>query len=1137
MIFFVMYKTFKEYNKFNLNQWAYEIDNFWKKNNIFEKSITTRYGRNVYVFYEGPPSANGYPGIHHVMVRTIKDVFCRYHTLKGEKVDRKSGWDAHGLPIELSVEKELNLTKEDIGQKISVEEYNKTCLIYVMRYTRIWKKFTDKIGYWIDHKTPYMTYHSKYIESLWWILKQFYKKKLLYKGYTVQPYSPAAGTGLSTHELNLPGTYKEITDTTIVVQFQAIKESLPTFLKVLTRNVYFLAWTTTPWTLPSNTALTICPDIEYLVIDTFNSYSFERMYVILAKVLISKILYDKYFPVSDNVSLEVFQKGDNKIPYKIINTFSGKRIVGSRYVQLLPWVIPYERKKNAFKVISGDFVTTETGTGLVHIAPTFGVDDAEVAKKNEIPPMLVWDSVKKQAIPLVDVQGRFIQRLPKPFAGKYVRKEYYNPEKSTEFSVDVELSALLQREGKVFKIEKYQHYYPHCWRTDKPILYYPLDTWCIKTTAAKYDMISLNQNIHWVPTSTGTSRFNHWLENLNDWNLSRTRYWGVPLPIWRTHKEERIIGSFEELRVEIEKSIKAGFMKENPLKDFVPGDMSNENYQKVDVHKPFVDDIILVSTRGTPMRRESDLIDVWFDSGAMPFAQWHYPFENTEKIDKGKFYPANFIAEGVDQTRGWFYTLHAISSMLFKSGAYKNVVAIGLVLDKNGHKMSKSKGNTVNPFEVLDLYGPDATRWYMLSKVQPWENLKFEISGIDEVRRKFFGTIYNTYAFFAMYANIDGFCYKENFLPIEERPEMDRWILSELHQLINKVEIYYDTYNTTRATRIIYQFVIDDLSNWYIRICRRRFWKEKYSKDKVSAYQTLYDCLLTISIMSSPIAPFFSEKLYMNLVYTTKKDFFESVHLAYFPKYDEKIIDKRLKKCMHLAQRVTSIVLSFRKKKNIKVRQPLRKLIIFVSSFEKDIFSLSDIIKQEVNVKEIQFLNHKASSKFLIREIKPNFNMLGPRFGKRTRIISDILKKFTQQQIDHMEKYGHSIIEIEGIKEKITIKEVNIGIKTSKNWLIASDKEITVVLDLEIDNVLRSEGIARELINRIQNLRKKKELGITDKIILSIAASPELEKVIKLHREYICEETLSVSLSLDYNLGDMVYFEGETIRIFVQKLA
>ena len=1136
-----MSKKFKEYAYLHLNECATVISEYWKKNDIFKKSIISRKGKKHYVFYEGPPSANGLPGIHHVMTRTIKDVFCRYHTLKGEQVYRKAGWDTHGLPVELGIEKKLDITKEDIGDKISIDEYNKACRSSVMRYTNTWKELTDKIGYWVDQENPYITYDSKYIETIWWLLKQFYLKDLLYKGYTVQPYSPAAGTGLSTHELNMPGVYKEITDTSITVQFKAYKESLPEFLKNLTGEVYFLAWTTTPWTLPSNTALTVGDSIEYTVVQTFNPYTFNPVYVILAKSLVQKIFSEVFFPVLSKILLEDFKKEDKKIPYCILQSFYGSDILGSRYEQLLPWSLPYENIENAFQVISGSFVTTEEGTGIVHTAPTFGIDDASVAKRHNIPPMLLWDPKKKQAIPLVDTQGRFIKEVPNPFSGRYVRNEYYR-DKTSERSVDVELAILLKNTGKAFKVEKYKHSYPHCWRTDKPILYYPLNSWFIKVTESKTDILNLNNSIHWIPEPIGKNRFRQWIENLNDWNLSRSRYWGIPLPIWRTEdeKEEIIIGSLTELIIEIEKSVHAGLMKKNPFDSFVPGDMSQENYKTIDLHKPIIDEILLVSPTGKTMKRESDLIDVWFDSGAMPFAQWHYPFENKEKIDQGKFYPADFIAEGVDQTRGWFYTLHIISSMIFQSVAYKNVLSNGLVLDKMGQKMSKSKENTINPFEILELYGPDATRWYMISNTQPWENLKFDITGIEEVRRKFFGTLYNTYSFFALYANIDNFSYKEPYLDVSQRSELDRWILSELHQLIKKVRDYYDSYDSARATRTISDFVVNNLSNWYVRLCRRRFWKGNYTHNKISAYQTLYDVLFNISLLISPVAPFFSDRLYMDLIFVSKKESFESVHLSYFPEFNEKLIDESLEGRMHIAQRLSSMVFSLRKKENIKVRQPLKQLIVLTSSLEeeKSIHAMSDLIKQEVNVKEIHFLTPETVGELLIREIRPNFKKLGPKFGKHMPFVLEILSHFSQNQIRQFEKKGFFTFEIQNNQKVISLQEVDIFTREIKGWSIDIHEGLTVALDINIDENLRYEGIARELVNRVQNLRKSNGLKVTDKIKLSISAPLEVEKAINLNKEYICEDTLSESLYLNnyINEGEEINFGGDTIKISIQKL-
>ena len=926
---------FNEYKNLDLINVAENIAAFWHNNDTFHKSVEIREGHPEFVFYEGPPSANGLPGIHHVMARTIKDIFCRFQTQNGKQVFRKAGWDTHGLPVELGVEKELGITKEDIGKKISVEEYNQACRNAVMRYTDIWNDLTKKIGYWVDLENPYITYEPKYMESVWWLLKQLYNKNLLYKGYTIQPYSPKAGTGLSSHELNQPGTYRDVSDTTIVAQFK-VKNLSPALQSKISNaeNLSILAWTTTPWTLPSNTALTVGADIDYVLVKTFNQYTFEPINIILAKALVNKQFGNKYFETSDEAEFSSFQNNHNndskkKIPYEILAEFKGSDMVETTYEQLVPWFLPAENPEKAFRVIAGDFVTTEDGTGIVHTAPTFGADDARVAKEAGVPPMLVKDE-NDNLVPLVDLQGKFIkgENVPELFAGKYIKNEYYDNGTAPEKSWDVELAILLKTENKAFKVEKYSHSYPHCWRTDKPVLYYPLDSWFVKMTEVKNRLVELNKGINWKPKATGEGRFANWLENVNDWNLSRSRYWGIPLPIWRTEdlKEEKIIGSVEELINEIEKSVAAGLMAENPFKGFEIGNMSNENYTKIDLHKNIVDEIILVSDSGKPMKRESDLIDVWFDSGAMPYAQLHYPFENKELIDQNKAYPADFIAEGVDQTRGWFYTLHAIATAVFDSVAYKNVVSNGLVLDKNGQKMSKRLGNAVDPFETLAKYGPDATRWYMISNANPWENLKFDIEGIDEVRRKFFGTLYNTYSFFALYANVDGFKYEE--AEVQNKPEIDRWILSELNILIKEVKAFYEDYEPTKVARAINTFVNDNLSNWYVRLCRRRFWKGDYTEDKISAYQTLYTCLDTVAKLSAPIAPFFMDRLYQDLNAVTGKDKAESVHLSDFPVADESKIDADLVEKTHLAQSITSMVFSLRKKENIKVRQPLQKVMI-----------------------------------------------------------------------------------------------------------------------------------------------------------------------------------------------------------------
>lgn len=1124
-----MSNKFQEYKELNLNKFADEILEFWKKNNIFQESIKSREGNPQFVFFEGPPSANGMPGIHHVMARTIKDIFCRYQTLKGKQVNRKAGWDTHGLPVELGVEKELGITKEDIGKKITVEEYNKACKEAVMRYTGAWNELTQKIGYWVDLNHPYITYDPKYMESVWWLLKQIYDKNLLYKGYTIQPYSPKAGTGLSSHELSLPGAYKDITDTTIVAQFKAIKEST-TLFNDIQGDVYFLAWTTTPWTLPSNTALTVGGSIDYVLVKTFNQYTFEPINVILAKELVGSQFSGKFVPAESDADFQEYTSENKKIPYRILAEYKGKDLVGIKYEQLLSWTLPYEDADRAFVVIDGDHVTTEDGTGIVHTAPTFGADDAKVAKEHGVPGMLVLDE-NQNPVPLVDLQGKFISSLPEPFAGKYVRIEYYNDNETPERSTDVEIAILLKTENKAFKVEKYNHNYPHCWRTDKPILYYPLDSWFIKITEVRDRMTELNQSINWKPKSTGEGRFGNWLENANDWNLSRSRYWGTPLPIWRTEdaKEEIIIGSIQELIDEMEKSVKAGFMSKNIFEDFIVGDFSEENYSKIDLHKNIVDQIVLVSESGKPMKRESDLIDVWFDSGAMPYAQWHYPFENKELIDERKYYPADFIAEGVDQTRGWFYTLHAIGTMIFDSVTYKNVVSNGLVLDKKGNKMSKSKGNAVEPFETLAMYGPDATRWYMISNAQPWDNLKFDLEGIDEVRRKIFGTLYNTYSFFALYANVDGFSYKENDIPFKERNELDQWILSELNLLIDEVDSFYTDYEPTKALRAINTFVIDNLSNWYVRLSRRRFWKGEYSNDKISAYQTLYKCLDTIAKLMSPAAPFYSDRLYQDLNAVTGKEPYASVHLAYFPVKQENEIDYLLLERTHLAQKVTTMVFSLRKKENIKVRQPLQKIMIPVLSKNdrENLESIIPIIKQEVNVKEVQLLNPEEASDIIVKAVKPNFKTLGPKLGKDLKAVSQELQQLSSSQIEELEKNG--TITLSGYE--LNLDDVEIRTQDITGWLVANDGKLTVALDITITPELKSEGIARELVNKIQNLRKENGLEVTDKISLEIQANEEIEKSVNENMEYICSETLTQKLTFVSNTTDGTELDINEIKI------
>lgn len=1117
---------------------ASEVLDFWKKNNIFEQSVTSREGATPYVFFEGPPSANGLPGIHHVMARAIKDIFCRYKTQKGYQVKRKAGWDTHGLPVELGTEKELGITKEDIGKTISVTEYNEACKRTVMRYTDVWNDLTEKMGYWVDMEDPYVTYKSKYMETVWWLLKQIYNKDLLYKGYTIQPYSPKAGTGLSSHEVNQPGSYRDVTDTTIVAQFKAKDETLPSFLRGF-GTIHFLAWTTTPWTLPSNTALTVGPKIDYVLVKTFNQYTFEAVNVVLAKNLVGKQFGGKYFVAESDADFANYKSEDKKIPYQILAEAKGADLVGIRYEQLLPLALPYQNPENAFRVISGDFVTTEDGTGIVHTAPTFGADDAKVAKEAtpEVPPMLVLDE-NGNPVPLVDLQGRFIQGLG-DYSGKYVKNEYYNDGEAPERSADVEIAIQLKEENKAFKVEKYVHSYPHCWRTDKPILYYPLDSWFIKVTEIKDRMFDLNETINWKPKATGEGRFGNWLKNANDWNLSRSRYWGIPLPIWRSEDgtEEMLVGSVEELYNEIEKSIAAGFLTENPYKGFKICDMSEANYDLVDLHKNVVDGIVLVSPTGKPMKRETDLIDVWFDSGAMPYAQWHYPFENKELIDENKAFPADFIAEGVDQTRGWFYTLHAIGTLVFDKIAYKNVVSNGLVLDKNGQKMSKRLGNAVDPFTTLAEFGPDATRWYMISNANPWDNLKFDIEGVAEVRRKFFGTLYNTYSFFALYANIDGFKYNEAEVPLNERPEIDRWILSELHTLIQLVDEAYADYEPTKAARAISDFVQENLSNWYVRLCRRRFWKGDYAQDKIAAYQTLYTCLVTVAKLSAPIAPFFMDKLYRDLTQATGSESFESVHLAEFPKMVENFVDKSLESKMMKAQTVSSLVLSLRKKEMIKVRQPLQRVMIPVldDNQRAEIEAVSDLIKAEVNVKEVELLDD--ASGVLVKQIKPNFKTLGPRFGKDMGLISKEIQNFGQEQIAKLERDGELVMEIAGKSITLSQDDVEISSQDIPGWLVANSNGITVALDITISDELRKEGIARELINRIQNIRKDSGFEVTDKITVKMEKNPQVEEAVLANDSYIKSETLTESLIFVENLenGTEIEFDDIKTSILISK--
>jgi len=1133
-----MSAKFPEYKGLDLPNVANDILQYWQENNIFEKSVSTREGATPYVFYEGPPSANGLPGVHHVLARAIKDIFPRYKTMKGYQVKRKAGWDTHGLPIELGVEKELGITKEDIGKTISVEDYNAACRKAVMRYTDVWNDLTEKMGYWVDMDDPYITYEPKYMESVWWLLKQIYNKSLLYKGYTIQPYSPKAGTGLSSHELNQPGTYQDVTDTTVVAQFKAVESTLPEFLKRFD-HLHFLAWTTTPWTLPSNTALTVGSKIDYVVVATYNQYTFEPVHVILAKNLVGKQFSGKYYQTEDVSELSSFSKENKKIPFLVATECKGADLLEIRYEQLLKYALPNDNPQDAFRVISGDFVTTEDGTGIVHTAPTFGADDALVAKQAmpEVPPMLVKDE-NDNLVPLVDLQGRFRPEMGE-YAGKYVKNEYYNDGEVPERSVDVELAIKLKTENKAFKVEKYKHSYPNCWRTDKPILYYPLDSWFIKVTDVKDRMFELNETINWKPKSTGTGRFGNWLANANDWNLSRSRYWGIPLPIWRTEdgKEEICIGSVEELKTEMKRAVNAGVLAEDIFADFEVGNNSEENYAKIDLHKNIVDNVVLVSPTGQKMFRESDLIDVWFDSGSMPYAQWHYPFENQDLIDKGTTFPADFIAEGVDQTRGWFYTLHAIGTMVFDSVAYKNVVSNGLVLDKNGQKMSKRLGNAVDPFETLGNYGADATRWYMISNANPWDNLKFDLEGIEEVKRKFFGTLYNTYSFFQLYTNLDNFTYSEADIPLAERPEIDRWILSELHTLIQKTDVFYAEYEPTKAARAISNFTQDYVSNWFVRLSRRRFWKGDYQQDKISAYQTLYTCMETIAKLGAPIAPFFMDRLYLDLNSVTKKEAFESVHLADFPFFDATFVDKSLERKMEVAQTISSLVLSLRAKEKIKVRQPLQKIMIPVNSVQQkeEILAVSGLIKHEVNVKEIELL--EDASDILVKQIKPNFKTLGPRFGKDMKAIASAVINFTSEDINKMEQNGSLDVEVNGKNIILERTDIEITSQDIEGWLVANEGALTVALDVTLTDDLKKEGIARELINRIQNLRKDSGFEVTDRIDVTLQKSANIENAVNHNIEYIKAETLTEELEIidQVDNGIEIAFDDVNTKLFIQK--
>ena len=1130
---------FKEYKNLDLPQVAEDVLKFWKSGRIFEKSISEREGGRPFVFYEGPPSANGMPGIHHVISRTIKDIFPRYKTMKGFQVKRKAGWDTHGLPIELGVEKELGITKEDIGGKISIEEYNEACKKAVMRYTDTWNEMTEKIGYWVDMDDPYITFKPKYMETVWWLLKRIYDRGLIYKGYTIQPYSPKAGTGLSSHELNQPGTYQDVTDTTVTAQFEIVRETLPESLGQEEGKLYLLAWTTTPWTLPSNTALAVGPGIDYVLVETYNQYTYEPVKVILARAIVPVQFSNRFIEIPPEVEWPGFSEGDKKIPFRILKGFKGVELLGIRYHQLLDYALPYSHPENAFRVIGGDFVTTEDGTGIVHTAPTFGADDMQVAREADppVPPMLVLDDMGNP-VPLVDLQGRFRPEM-KELAGKYVKNEYYEDGAAPERSVDVEIAIRLKEENKAFRVEKYTHSYPNCWRTDKPVLYYPLDSWFIRVTEIRDRMYELNQEINWKPRATGEGRFGNWLSSANDWNLSRSRFWGVPLPIWRTEdgQEEMIIGSVAQLKGEIGKAMEAGYMEHDPFAEFVPGDMSEANYDRIDLHKNIVDGVVLVSPSGQPMKRESDLIDVWFDSGSMPYAQWHYPFENADYIDSGRYFPADFIAEGVDQTRGWFYTLHAIATMAFDSVAYRNVVSNGLVLDKDGKKMSKRLGNAVDPFETVETHGPDATRWYMIANANPWDNLKFDMDGIVEVKRKFFGTLYNTYSFFALYANIDGFDYREPEVPLEDRPEIDRWILSELNSLILNVDRAYEEYEPTRAARMISDFVQENLSNWYVRLCRRRFWKGEYEQDKISAYQTLFTCLKTVSQLGAPVAPFFMEQLYRDLMGGVVLEGHESVHLSFFPEADHTLIDRELENKMGKAQTITSLVLSIRQKEKIKVRQPLQKIMIPVRDVHerREIEAVEALIKSEVNVKEVELLDD--ASDILVKRIKPNFKTLGPRFGRDMKAIAAAVAALGQEDIQKIEQEGELLLGLENKSIKLQLEDVEISSQDIEGWLVASSGPVTVALDISIDENLRREGIARELVNRIQNLRKESGFEVTDKIDIKFLKNDTVENAVLSNLQYIKSETLTADLQFEEELedGTAIAFDEVSTKLLIQK--
>ena len=1136
-----MNKKFTEYSNFNLSDVNKEMLDRWNKLDVFQKSLDERQGADTFVFYEGPPSANGMPGIHHVMARTIKDIFCRYKTMKGFLVNRKAGWDTHGLPVELAVEKSLGITKEDIGKKISVIDYNKKCREEVMKYTQEWEDLTVKMGYWVDMDDPYITYDNRYIETLWYLLKDLYSKGYLYKGYSIQPYSPAAGSGLSTHELNQPGAYRDVKDTTCIAQFK-IKDPKPEMSGFGT--AYFLAWTTTPWTLPSNTALAVGPDIDYVAVRSYNPYTNEKMTVVAANGLMGSL----FNPKAADLSLGDYKEGDKLIPYEIVGEWKGAELAGINYEQLIPWVNPGE---GAFRVITGDFVTTEDGTGIVHIAPTFGADDNKVAKATGVPPLMFLDKDGNHR-PMVDLTGKYFKMedldpeyvqkyvnvdLYKEYAGRYVKNEYDSSLAPDASTLDIDLAVMLKQQGKAFRIERQVHNYPHCWRTDKPVLYYPLDSWFIRTTACKDQLVELNKNINWKPESTGSGRFGKWLENLQDWNLSRSRFWGTPLPIWRTEdgKEELCIGSVKELYEEMEKSVKAGIMKELPWKGFEIGDLDKSNYEKIDLHRPYVDDIILVSPSGKPMKRETDLIDVWFDSGAMPFAQVFYPNISAEEFVK--IYPADFIAEGVDQTRGWFFTLHAISTMVKGSIAFKNVISNGLVLDKNGNKMSKSKGNVVDPFTTIEKYGSDPLRWYMITNASPWDNLKFDIEGIDEVRRKFFGTLYNTYSFFALYANVDGFDNSQPQIPVAERPEIDRWVMSLLNTLVKEVDEYYETYEPTKAGRAISDFVNDNLSNWYVRLNRKRFWGGEMTTDKLSAYQTLYTCLETVARLIAPISPFYSDKLYIDLISVCEQKTVESVHLADFPKYDASVVDKDLEERMQIAQSISSMVLALRRKVNIKVRQPLMQIMVPVlDSQQKDaVEAVRDLILNEVNVKELKYVDNAAG--ILVKKVKPDFKKLGPRYGKIMKQLAAVIQAMKQDDIVEFESKGSYSFDIEGQNATIELADVEIISEDIEGWLVANEGRLTVALDITITDSLQKEGVARELVNRIQNLRKSSGLDITDRIRVVLTDVPQIKGAVTEYKDYIAGQVLADELLLQKDVkGTEIDMDDFVIHMHVEKV-